>query len=486
MTSADAKRTLSAPIVGLAAGLIVALGAIYWAVEAADIAQQAARPHVVLVSLDTLRAGNLGCYGHERDTSPHLDDLARRSVRFENAFAQASVTLASHLSLLTSLYPPQFGIVRDDGQNYMQNVTKLRLSDNVVTLAEVLADAGYSTAAFAGGGLVSRSYGFAQGFDHFWNASTPAENTLAESLPRLFDWLDAWQDDHDADERVFVFLHSYDIHDPYRAPAPFKKAFTDRRAEQFVRQEKYAPITTALQAHLPDPTPEQLAEIMGFYDNGIAYADDRMAALEQGLRERGLWENTLLVILSDHGEEFMEHGDWGHRPKIFRELTHVPLIVHFPEDDHAGTVVESPVELLDVAPTILEWLELPPPSDWRGQSLMPFVQGRANPTPNRPIYSEVANERFAIRGVRRGDWLLVWHGAADRTELYDLANDPGEQHDVAAEHQDVVAEMFGDLKSWMEELLRSSEQLQAVPMDADGLSLMEFEQEVLRQLGYVK
>jgi len=486
MTPADRQRTPSAPIMRLLAGLLLAAGALYWLSRESDRALQATRPHVVLVSLDTLRAGNLGCYGHERDTSPYLDDLARRSVRFESAYAQASVTLASHLSLLTSLYPPQFGIVRNDGKNHMQNVTKLRLADGVVTLAEVLAEAGYSTAGFAGGGLLSSSYGFDQGFDHFWHASKPEESTLSESLPRLFNWLDAWQESHDEDERVFLFLHSYDIHDPYRAPAPFKKAFTDRRAEQFVRQEGFPPMTTALQTNLPDPTPEQLAEIMGFYDNGIAYADDRMAALEQGLRDRGLWENTLFVVLSDHGEEFKEHGDWGHPPKIFRELTHVPLIVRFPQDGHAGVVVESPVELLDVAPTILEWLEIPRPSDWRGLSLIPLVEGRPEPTPDRPIYSEVANERFAIRGIRQGDWLLVWHGAAERTELYDLANDPGEQHDVAAEHEDVVAEMLGYLKSWMEELLRSSEDLQAVPMDADGLSLMEFEQAVLRELGYLK
>ncbi len=447
---------------------------------------QAARPHVVLVSLDTLRADNLGCYGHERNTSPHLDDLAQRAVRFAQVFSQASVTLASHLSMLTSLYPPQFGIVRDDGANHMQNVTKLRLSDTVVTLAEVLEDAGYDTAAFTGGGLVSRTYGFAQGFDHFWNASRPTESTLAESLPRLFTWLDDWQADADDDDRMFLFLHSYDVHDPYRAPVPFKKAFTERRSEQFLKQEGYPAITTDLTTHLPHPTPAQLDEIMGFYDNGIAYADDRMAALEQGLRDRGLWDNTLLIVLSDHGEEFMEHGGWGHGPKIFRELTHVPLIVRFPDDGFAGTVIESPVELLDVAPTILDWLDLPQPSDWRGSSLLPILDGAGPSSTDAAIYSEVANERFAIRGIRRNGWLLVWHGAAKRVELYDLQADPEEQHDVSAEHPEVADEMLADLQSWMEELLRSSQELQAVPMDADGLNLMEFEQSVLRELGYLK
>ena len=168
---------------------------------------------------------------------------------------------------------------------------------------------------------------------------------------------------------MFLFLHSYHVHDPYRAPVPFKKAFTDRRSEQFRKQEGYPAMTSDLTVHLPQPSPGQLDEIMGFYDNGSE-----------------------------------------------------------------------------------------------------------TPSPDKAIYSEVANERFAIRGIRRNGWLLVWHGAAERVELYD----------VSAQHPEVVEQMHDDLQSWMEELLRSSQNLQAVPMDADGLNLMEFEQSVLRELGYIK
>jgi arylsulfatase A-like enzyme len=451
----------------------------------------AGRPHVVLISLDTLRADHLGCYGYGRDTSPRLDALAARGVRFDSAWSQATSTLASHLSLFTSLYPPEFGIVCDDGVNFVQNTTRLKLAERVVTLAEALQAAGYDTAAFAGGGLLSDNYGFDQGFDTFWHASQPSESTLAVSLPGLTAWLDDWRTRRPPGSRFFAFLHTYDVHDPYRAPDPFKTRFSARKAERFLKENGYPPTATDLELHMPDPEPAELQEIVAFYDNQIPYADQEVGALERYLREHGLWEDTLVIVLSDHGEEFQDHGGWGHGGTVFRELARVPLILRFPGDARAGSVVRAPVQLLDVAPTVLDALDLPIPRDWRGLSLLPLLgdeagAGGADPGPGRLIYSEIANEKRGVRGVRQGRWLLVVDGEHDRRALFDAEADPAERHDVAGEHPDVAARLHAELERLMGELSATRSELSAVPMDEGDLSLIDVEQDLMRALGYVR
>ena len=190
--------------------LLTGLAALAFVGRRAQDAAASRPPHVVLVSLDTLRADHLGCYGYERETSPYLDGLAVRGVRFADVTSQATATLSSHLSMLTSLYPPQIAITRDDGENFGQQVTTLRLAERVVTLAETMGARGYATAAFTGGTLVAPRYGFAQGFDHFQEGQRLAEAGLDASL----SWLETWLEAREDDRPLFLFVHSYGPHDP--------------------------------------------------------------------------------------------------------------------------------------------------------------------------------------------------------------------------------------------------------------------------------
>ena len=438
------------------------------------------RPNVLLISIDTLRADHLGCYGYERSTSPAIDALAKRGVRFERSYSQANQTLPSHLSILTSLFPAEFQITRDDGLNPTQQSTKLRLPGAALTLAEVAAAAGYRTGAFTGGGLVAPRYGLDQGFATFEGTRTSTEQGFATSLPEFKRWLDQG-DAEGSDAPFFAFVHTYDVHDPYHAPPPFDRAFSARRSEDFVAQEGYVPSAQELRKQLPDPNHEQLQEILDFYDNGIAYADRGVSLLETILSERGAWDNTMVVLFSDHGEEFQEHGSWGHGPQLYDELLHVPLILRLPGDARAGELVPELVRLIDIAPTVAELLDLPVGADWQGRSLMELVGARGA---DRPVLAELSNAAIGTLSLRLGDWKVIDTLSTQRSQLFETHSDPEELLDLAQREPARLTSLRADLRARREALAAGSLPLRAVPMGADAQSLQEFEAELLAKMGY--
>lgn len=440
-----------------------------------------ARPNVLLISIDTLRADHLGCYGYELSTSPSIDSLAERGVLFRRNYAQANQTLPSHASLLTSLFPIEFQITRNDGENARQQDTKLRLPDAVESLAEVASQAGYHTGAFTGGGLVAPRYGLDQGFDVFEAARSSADQGFQTSLPQLKRFLDDWRAQADG-APFFAFIHSYDVHDPYHAPAPFDRAFTERSAEEFIAQEGFMPSALELRRRLPEPTPEELAEIEHLYDNGIAYADRSVGLIETILEEAGAWENTLVVLVSDHGEEFTEHGSWGHGPQLFDELLHVPLIVRFPHDRFAGRQVDSIVRSIDIAPTIVEVIDVPGGATWRGTSLLPLIEGQAQ---DRPVLAELSNAALGTSSLREGSLKVIAIPAIERDLLFDTARDPGERRDLSRSRPRDLERLRDRLRDWKRDLASESEALRAVPMRKDALNLQELEAELLGKMGYV-
>jgi arylsulfatase A-like enzyme len=444
-------------------------------------------PHVLLVSVDTLRADRLGCYGHVRDTSPWMDSLAARGVRVDDAHSQATLTLSSHASFLTSLYPFQLALVRSDGENTRQHTTRLRLADGVDTLAEVLSRAGYTSAAFTGGALVDPRFGFDQGFEHFEAAVGFDQSGLATSLPRLLSWLDTTLAEDGADETpLFLFLHTFDVHDPYRAPEPFDTAFTERSAMAFQEQEGVPPNVPSLTRSRPTPTPELVDEVGRLYDNGVRYVDEQLAGLERELAARGLWDDTLVVLVSDHGEELQEHGGWGHGPRVGGEVLHVPWILRLPGDAHAGTVVPGPVPLLDLAPTVADLLGLESPAMWRGRSLQPLIEGRPSPQLPTRVYADNQDATAAVSCVVRDGFKLVLDFTNRSQYLYDLSADPGERVNVAAEHEERTTEIRDGFLAWMAQLMNSSAEMAAVPMGEGSETHWEAQQEMLKELGYLK
>jgi arylsulfatase A-like enzyme len=453
-------------------------------VSSGDAPSATARTPVILISLDTLRADHLTPYGYDRPTSPALARFARQAVRFDAAHAHATATLPSHLSLLTSLLPPQIGITRP-GENDTQARTRLRLPEAALTLAEVLHEHGYRTAAFTDGGYVHPYYGMDQGFDVF-QVTTPREgayrNGFRTGLRRAAEWLGKRPADR---EPPFLFLHTYDIHEPYSPPPPFDRHFTDEDYAAFRERRGFDARPVLLSAHRGELTPQDVDSVRGFYDNGVFATDKALGNFFLLLHKRGIFDEALIVVLSDHGEEFLDHGDFGHGPSVYQELARVPLLVKLPGGAGGGRVVEDPVGLVDVAPTVLDLLGLPIPDAFAGASLRALLEGRDRGAffEERPLYVDVPDVGAHVAALRRGRWKLVRRG--DRSELYDLGADPGEQRDLAAREPERTRALAEQLSRWTAELQQQGRRAGTWATPAPEPHPKE-QQEALRALGYVE
>lgn len=355
--------------------------------------QKGAPPSVILISVDTLRADRVSCYGYRRVTTPHIDAIAKDGTIFTQADSQVPLTLPSHVSLLTSTYPFANRIEDNAAQ----------LGPGAVTLATVLKAHGYGTGAFVGGFVLDRRFGLSQGFDQYDSPSDlhrqagkdPSEvKRLGEDVTGAAEkWLSG-----DGHPPFFIFLHLYDLHTPYEIPS--------RKAA--------------------------LAGAWG-YDVALSYVDSVLGGFWEFLRQRNLIENTLVVFISDHGESLGEHGETTHGYFIYQSTLHVPLIFHWPaRASRFPARIDEPVSLLDVAPTILGYLRVPGPAEFQGRSLIdsPSRQQRDS---GEGIYSEslYAHDHFgtaALRGLRVGQYQYI---EAPKPELYDLVHDPGESQDLS-------------------------------------------------------
>jgi arylsulfatase A-like enzyme len=445
------------------------------------------RPWVVLVSLDTLRADHLVPYGYARETSPALARFAAEAVRFDAAHAQATATLPSHLSLLTSRLPPELGITRADGRNDTQARTRLRLADGVETLAEALRLAGYATAAFTDGGFVHPYYGFDQGFESF-SVTSLEEGAYRDGFPATIGRVREWLAGHAGDPRpAFLFVHTYDIHEPYAPPRPWATAFTDIPYAAFAQQRGFAARPLLLSQNRESLTARDVALATGFYDNGIRATDARLGELFAVLREAGGFERAIVSVVSDHGEEFLDHGDFGHGPRVYQELARVPWLLRLPEGREGGRVIPRPVALLDLAPTLLDLVGVPAPAGFRGRSLRALLDGRDDGAwlEERPIYVGVPDRRRDVAALRRGPWKLIRDGETGAMQLFHLERDPGETRDLSAEEPAMAHGLSTQLTQWTRQMQRAAaaEGLLAVPSQEPHPSEHT---EALRALGYVE
>jgi arylsulfatase A-like enzyme len=391
----------------LAAGALVLL---------AGCARPAPAPRaVVVVDLDTLRADRLGAYGNPRPTSPHLDAFARGATRFEWAFAQAPYTLPSQVSIVTSLYPHTHGVVRE----------KDRMGTEAATLAEAFRAAGWRTAAFVDGGYVSAPYGFDQGFETFVDFQRAG---VAASEAKVAAWLA----EH-AGEPFLLFVHTYDTHTPYAPPEPFRSRFAamapaptpgfepTSEALEAIRASQWTPPLERLEPH-------DLEYARALYDGEIAFVDAWFGRLVRQLEELGVAERAVVAVISDHGEEFQEHGSLLHE-KLYTTVTRVPWLIRTP-GGVAGQVVAEPVETVDLMPTLLELAGVPSPPGLEGRSLAATVRGGAPPGPRTGLaHSPFWGEQ---RAIVEGDLHLVLTLDAARMELFDYRTDPLELVDLAA------------------------------------------------------
>jgi arylsulfatase A-like enzyme len=413
------------------------------------------RPNVILISIDTLRADHLGCYGYDPPTSPAIDRFRGDAVLFREAIAHAPSTLPSHASIFTSLVPQHHGAV----------VTEARpLPKAAVTLTEVLRDSGYATRAVVSGAQLARPYGLAQGFGTYREVDfdSPFKKVVAEGL-KLADR---------TREPFFLFLHTYEVHHPY-TPEAERLARFDQGYTGDLPDHMPIRLLSEISMEKRRIGPEDLKHIVATYDAEISSVDDAFAELVAGLERRGLYDDSLIVLTSDHGEEFGEHGSVGwHAHTLYDELLHVPLLVKLPGQAHAGSEVASAVRGIDLAPTVLAVAGLTAPEQFSGRSLLPFMRRPEAPALPAVVWREtMSHEKGDFTGVRAGGWKLHMN------RLYDLRNDPLERRDLTAEHPEERRELEEHLAT----VLRSRRSLRTAPVAIDAAT-----RKSLRALGYLR
>jgi arylsulfatase A-like enzyme len=348
-------------------------------------------PLVVVYLVDTLRRDHLSLYGYKRPTSPSLDRFASDAVVFEQAVAPSSWTIPSVGSLFTSLLPDEHGAVD----------LLAPLAPTAHTLAERLAEGGFATGTIMANPLIQRSRGFEQGFTYFAGLrGRRGRPSRTVSAGRVVDGALRFLETHRG-LPVFLYVHAFDPHSPYQPPPPFDQVF--RPLSQSDRDQAVA-----------------------LYDGEIAYGDREFGRFVAELKATGIYERALVVFTSDHGEEFLDHGDWRHGNSLFDELVRVPLVVKFPGGVHAGLRVDRQVQLLDVLPTVLRALSLPMAPPLLGHPLQDTIGGESEP---RPALMQLSNRGYVVYAARTRDQKVV-HSFSPRESVrsYDLLRDPGEQH----------------------------------------------------------
>ena len=391
-------------------------------------------PNLILYVVDTLRADRLGCYGYTRPTSPNVDAFARSALLFKDAVAQSSWTLAATASLLTGRIPPSHGAV-DVGT---------ALLPDVVTLPERLRAAGYRTAAFVTNSLVSRSYGLDRGFAEFHQYPEKPLERAATYLPAriLHRRIHRWLNRHATGAPFFLYVHSTDPHWPY-LPAPrharlFRRAGRTRADEEAaVRAARPYFFGNEHQGERPTTMArDRVALLSDLYDGDVRAADEAFGSLVDDLARLGLFERTVVVFTSDHGEEFLEHDGLGHGQTLHQEVVHVPLLVRLPGGARGGERVTRPVQQVDVAPTILEFAGVASASDLEGQSLV------EEPNRDAEIVSHLDYLGVRFDSITTEHWKAVRDlgavAAFAPVAVYDRDVDGAERHDLSAERPAVV------------------------------------------------
>lgn len=390
-------------------------------------------PHVVLISIDTLRPDHLGCYGYPRLTSPVIDSIAAEGMLFEQHVSSAPWTLPAHAAMFTGVPDSVHGVV---------DPIRTRLSDAFETLPESFQGAGYATAGFFAGPYLHPAFGLGQGFDRYvdcvqvvpdeeldgsnsWSMSKPVLRASHHGVTNdkvYARWKEFFDEAAPRAERqpFFAFVHLWDVHFDFTPPAPYDTMFDpDYQGRVTGRDFFYDP---AINAAMPERDKQH---ILALYDGEIRWTDEIVGRIRADLVAAGLLDDTLLVITSDHGTELFDHGHKGHRSQLYDEQIRIPLILRWPghvvPGRHAGQT-----RMIDLAPTLRELADLPSPPSTMGQSLAPLATGAMEHLPSPPAVSELMSVGRNLRSVRTETGKIVHDVGAERFQWFDLVLDPHE------------------------------------------------------------
>ncbi|MFO1011663.1 MAG: sulfatase [Planctomycetota bacterium] len=439
------------------------------------------RPDVLVISIDSLRADHVGCYGYAKPTTPNLDRFAKEGTRFATAVSTTSWTLPAHAALFTGLFDSVHGVVDD----------AFALSPRANTLAERLHAAGWRTAGCYGGPYLHPVFGLAQGFERWESCMTaaltlprdelvkrvldPAETLSARDVtgPRTAETVDALLRDFPADEPLFLFVHLWDVHYDYRPPESYWRRFDPDYAGAFDGRD------LAHDASIARTMPKrELEHLVALYDGEIAFTDEiagRILAAWDAKRGR---ERSLVVVTGDHGEEFFEHGGKGHQRTLFEESIRIPLLARMPGRFEGGRVVEPLTRLVDVAPTILAAAGLAPDAELDGRDLAPLAAGRAEEP--RTALCELLCDGGEIRALRRATTKTIRYKDDFALFQIDLERDPREL-DPLPEGSDALRKGLAELDTAVRAAKERAKRLELAPLP---IVLEDAVRRSLRGLGY--
>lgn len=391
--------------------------------------------HIVLISIDTCRADHLSCYGYPQNTTPNIDAFAREATLFQNVISPVPITLPAHSSMLTGTIPPFHGV---------HNNVDYQLAPSNETLPETLKRNGFNTAGIVSAFVMNKDRGLAQGFDTYYDVFN--ETTLKrfgnerrgdETTKVAIDWID-----HNEDRPFFLFLHYYDPHSDYTPPEPYASRFPGNP-----------------------------------YAGEIAFTDHCIGQVIQKLKELEIYDSTLIIITGDHGEMLGEHGEEEHSYFIYESAIKVPLIIRLPGQNKRETISES-VGLVDIVPTLCSLLDIDIPTRIQGRNIASLLQGNVPDNYERFIYSEsIEPTRIgasSLMAISAGQWKFI---QAARPELYDLANDPGEENNMIEKEPHRVRILEDKLRETLEQSV-SKEANSRVQLDPESIKR-------LQSLGYV-
>jgi len=427
-------RTLLSGLLGL---LVLMAGC-----HQGGLLRQARAPklNVVLITIDTLRADHLGCYGYSGTKTPNIDQLAKDGALFSRCYTPVPVTLPSHLSIMTGLYPLSHGV---------HNNGTFVAGPELLTLAEILKGRGYQTAAFVGSFVLDRRFGLDQGFDVYddYMSKDKTQPLLLYNERKAEDVVteaDKWLKENGKNKPFFLWMHCFDPHAPYEPPEPFATAY------------KKIP-----------------------YDGEISYTDQMLGKFIATMKEMNIWDQTLVIFTADHGEGLGDHGEKTHAIFIYDSTLHVPLIMRYPKLLPQDRKISQEVCTIDIFPTVLDLMSAKTNKGCQGKSLMGLFEGK-----DEPVRSELFCETYypfynhgwsPIEGLRTKEWVYM---KSPKSELYDMVNDRKQLKNLYESHRDVAEKLDRQMEALKKGVVQSQTQAKKVTMDQET-------SQRLRSLGYV-
>jgi arylsulfatase A-like enzyme len=443
-------------------------------------------PNVILISIDALRPDHLHCYGYPRETSPRIDQFAAEGALFQNVISSTSWTLPAHACMFTGLADSVHGCTDTDR----------RLHKDHYTLAERLQDVGYATVGFFSGPYLHPVFALNQGFETYVDCTSYPELTkqTAESSgtveggaiweamqqditnPKVLAEVQGWL--HQNPRRpFFMFIHMWDVHFDYIPPPPFDTLFDPDytgsvTGERFFFNPKIN----------PDMPKRDLEHLLALYDGEIRWTDQHVGQIFDELKTLKLLDGSVVIVTSDHGTAFLEHGLKGHRNSLFDEVLRIPLIVRYPPAIAAGQRLPQQVRMMDLLPTVLDLLNLSSPKPLMGQSLAPLFAGGMLPREAEPALSELDTWNHRLQSFRRPERKTIFDLEANGGVVYDLLSDPGELAPLPDRNSPIHAAAIEDGR-WCRAFLKAFRQ--QYPQSPKISDLPDKLLEKLKSLGYI-